>query len=379
MKNLHLMPMDSTFTDSMVSILNRSFPQAENDFVLETKREKLADTANCTVDPSAFSAEYLNRVHPNYSRIILQSMFLSPDALLHLSDEAAKKLVWIVWGHDLYTVHKPKKRTLKTCWKEAVHCGKKLLRGTYFRQWKKQRALRAKVSKFRCIGIAFPYDEKMIRKKYGKKVPVVYGPVMSGSTTAQYWQLRRDRLRRKQAGNSAEPIRILVGHSGFDFLEHEKYLQKLARYQDENIHIYMILCYGASPEKIERLTRLAVGIFGPEKVTVQTEMTPVEEYNAFLSEIDIAIFPFRHQSALGNAKRMAFMGIKLYFDPRGVLAKGFRAGGVKTYDCRRIGRISFAAFSKPAEAPDVHAELFRSYDPKNKEMGVEAWKHILCD
>ena len=243
------------------------------------------------------------------------------------------------------------------------------------REWKVRKAVRNKVSRFHSIGIGFPYDERMIRKKYGKKVPVVFGPVIGPSSFEQVKQLREARIQ-MQHDRSAAPIRILLGHSGFDFLEHEKYLRRLASYKDENIHIYMVLCYGASPEKIEYLSKLAITIFGAEKVSIQTEMIPSEDYNRFLSQMDIGIFPFRHQSALGNTKRMAYMGTKLYFDPRGVLAKGYLAGGVKTYDCRRIGKIPFSEFSKPVAPPDPTSPLFISHQ---SEYCVTAWKELLVE
>ena len=136
----------------------------------------------------------------------------------------------------------------------------------------------------------------------------------------------------------------------------------------------MVLAYGASPEKIEYLSNLANQLFGREKVTVQTEMMSLSEYNAFLSTIDIAIFPFRHQSALGNTKRMAFMGTKLFFDPRGVLAKGFLAGGVETFDCRDIGKIPFSKFVEPPALPSLDAPLFSSFE---KSHNISAWKMLL--
>lgn len=379
MKNLHLLPMDSTFNDGIVSMLNANFPLEENVFVLRSTRSALAGNPNCIVNAAAFSPEYINEHACEYRRIILHSLYMSPKQLLQLSDEAARRITWIVWGHDLYTVKKKEKRTISNQLDSGIHFCKKILRGTLFREWKTRKAVRKKVCGFHSIGIGYPYDEHMIRKKFGKKVSVVYGPVIGHSSIDQIRCLRAEKSNKRLSVRLTEPIRIMVGHSGYDFLEHEKYLRKLAAYKDENICIYMVLCYGASPEKIEYLTDLAINIFGSDKVHVQTEMLSREAYNSFLSKIDIAIFPYRHQSGLGNTKRLAYMGTKLYLDPRGVLAKGFFEGGIKTYDCRKIGRLSFSEFSKATEPPDEFAPLFRSYNSPNNELGISAWRNILTD
>ena len=374
MKNLHLMPMQSTFDDGMVTVLNQHFPLDENVFVLPAERKALVGVENCIIDPGAFTPEYINAHCKEYRHIILQSLFLSPTELLRLSDEAVSKITWIVWGHDLYTVKKKQSLTVKKCFHETIHFFKKVLRGTYLRSWMYNRAVKKKVSQFHSIGIGYPYDEKMIRKKYGKKVPVVYGPVIGQGSFAQIKNLRNKNLQKNLSGQQQGPVNILIGHSGFDFIEHEKYLKKLASYRTENIHIYMVLCYGASPERISYLTNLAVQLFGKERVTVKTEMVPAEEYYGFLSTMDIAIFPFRHQSALGNTRRMAYMGTKLFFDPRGVLAKGFQLGGVSSYDCRKIGNMPYEDFARRSPLPPTDSPLFSCYV---KGSGIAAWKNLL--
>ena len=68
------------------------------------------------------------------------------------------------------------------------------------------------------------------------------------------------------------------------------------------------------------------------------------------------------------------MGAKLYFHPKGVLAKGFGEGGVKTYDCRKIGKISFSEFIKNENIPSENAPLFFT---RNHSNNIAAWKQIL--
>lgn len=369
MKNLHLMPMCTHLDDGMVFAINANFPLEENIFYHPAQRVPLREVENSFVVPEAFSVDYINENAKKYKRIILHSLFLSSNEIIKLTDEAAKKIVWIVWGHDLYSVYKKKALSLNYIVGESIHCVKKVLRGTYIRQFKARREVSRKVSLFQCIGIGYPYDEKMIRKKYGQKPTVVYGPVFSNNILST----KKRELRAKHLSCKSTVINILIGHSGFEFIEHEKYLQKLSKYKNENIHVYLVLAYGASEERIQKLRQLSDELFSSGQVTIITEMMKKEIYMEFLSTIDIAIFPFLHQSALSNTKSLAYMGAKMFFHPNGVLAKGFKEGGVKTFDCRKIGKISFSTFIKYDKIPNESALLFSdSYD-----KCVTAWKKIL--
>jgi len=371
MKNLHLMPMGSVFDDDYIREINDNFPHETNQFILIKHRPIVDEYDNCLIDDSVFNAEYINTHCLEYKHIILHSLFLNHKEILALTDDAAKKIIWCVWGHDLYTVKKKQLYTVKYCFNEAVHCAKKILRGTYIRQYRHNHAVAKKVGLFHCIAIGYSYDETMIRKKYGQKVPIVYGPYFSRTTEKNIDRLRDMHLQKRNLVTN-----IIIGHSGFEFLEHEKYLQLLSKYKDENIHINMVLSYGASEERIKILTDLAYSIFGEQKCTILLNMLDKDAYYEFLTNMDIAIFPFRPQSALGNTKRMLYMGIKMYLDPQGVLAKGFKAGGGVIHDCNEIGKIPFKKLCAQDRLTDTNAAVFSTFDyAKN----VNAWKTILYD
>ena len=369
MKNLHLMPMGSIFDDDLVTELNANFPLELNVFYHAEQRERLKDVDNSFVAPSAFTPEFINEHAKEYNKIFLHSLFLSPDEILRLTDDAAKKIVWIVWGHDLYTVKKKQKWTASRLIKESIHTAKKIIRGTYIRAFQKNRAVARKVGLFHAIGIGYYYDEKEIRKKYGKTVPVVYGPYFSKGVEEEAQELRK-----KHLNINKSTIDILIGHSGYEFLEHEKNLLRLSKYKDENIRIHMVLSYGASEDRIQMLTAMAENIFGKEKCVIQTEMMDKKDYFNYLTNIDVAIFSFKHQSALANAKRLLFMGAKLYLNPKGVLYKGFRDGGAIVYDCSEIGRVSFNDFCYNDRLTETTAQIFSTYSYKNN---IDSWRNLL--
>ncbi len=366
MKNLHLMYMDSNFNSRLADVLNHYFPHEINYYIWRTGRSFLQGIDNGVVDPTVFNAEQINQLSKNYDQVFLHSLWLKDREIIKLTDETATKIIWVVWGHDLYRRLpniKPNPRSI------AYYVYKWLQKNSIFYRGVRRKAA-SKVSLFRGIAIGYSYDEIYIRKVFGPDVPVMYGPYFSKDSNKD----QLDTLRTMHREESHGEINTIIGHCGAEFCQHEKYLRKLAPYKNENIHIYLIMSYLATKQRIEAVRKLARRIYREDQFTIITESMPQDVYFKFLTKMDVAIFPFRHQSALGNTKRMAYMGTKLYFDPRGVLAKGFLAGGVKTCDCRKIGKILFDEFSKPVDFPDPSAKLFESFEI---QRCVSAWKKLL--
>ncbi len=368
MKNLHLVSLDPGFNARLMVALNTYFPRDNNYFVWRAGSKCPAGFDNAITDPKWFSTEYINQHHVEWDQLFLHELFLSDRQLLQLSDEAAKKITWVVWGHDLY--RKPAKPSFQP--RSIALFAYRWLRqySVFFRGF--QRKVAAKVSQFRRIAIGYPYDEVYIRNKYGNTVPVVYGPYFSKDASKD----DLDSLRKLHLENRHSQTNIMIGHCGAAFLQQEKYLKRLAKYKNEGIHIYLIMSYLASQERIEAIGKLARSIYQEDQFTIITESMPQDAYFRFLTKMDVVIFAFRQQSALGNVKRLAYIGAKLYFDPRGVLAKGFLASGVESFDCRKIGKLSFEEFIRPAPLPAPDSPLFDGFDLKRC---VSAWEEMLTE
>ena len=366
MKNLHLMSLDSKFNSYLLKEINDFSPHDINMFVWRGCNNFPFDADNAIIEPNWFSADYINQHHKEWDRIFLHELFLSDRQVLRLSDEAAKKITWVVWGHDLYRKPAKPKRNWRSVLKYLYSSMQQ--KSIFFSGYRKK--LAAKVSLFQRIAIGFPYDEVYIRKKFGATVPVVYGPYFSRDTDRAH----ADALRELHSKQTHEGTNILIGHCGAKFIQHEKYLRKLAKYRNHPIHLFLIMSYLASPERIEKVEKLAGSLFSKDQYTIITELMPRNEYYEFLAKMDLAIFPFLHQAALGNTKRLAYMGVKLYLDPRGVLAKGFKAGGVGTFDCRKIGWISYEKLIQSGPLPDRNETLFDAFD---YERNIHAWEQLL--
>ena len=102
MKNIHLMYMDSGFNSRLAEVLNLHFPHEENYFVWRSGRTFIHGMDNGCVDPTIFTVSNINQLSKTWDHIILHSLWLKDRELLQLSDSAAAKITWVVWGHDLY-------------------------------------------------------------------------------------------------------------------------------------------------------------------------------------------------------------------------------------------------------------------------------------
>lgn len=161
---------------------------------------------NVVHDAKWFSPDFINLHHAEWDQIFLHELFLTDRQILLLSDEAARKITWVVWGHDLYRkIPKPAKNTRSIA--------------IFFYRWLRQNSIffygfqnkvTSKISKFRRIATGYSYDEVYIRKKFGNTVPVVYGPYSSKNNSRS----QADIYREMHQSNIHTNTNILLGHCG---------------------------------------------------------------------------------------------------------------------------------------------------------------------
>ena len=369
MRCLHLMPMHSSINADLIHQFNLNFDPQMHLFVLKQDHPQTAGVPNCITDPSRFSVEYLNQHYAEYCSIFLHSLYLTPKELCALHPEAVRRIIWCVWGHDLYPVRRKQKHTFTGCIRQAVHCLKKLGRGTYLREHRQKNELERIIGKFRCILIGYPYDRIMLRKRYGPHVPIEIAPYFSDFDKADMARLAQEQSREHHEG-----INILIGHCGFHFIEHETYLRRLHQYCDENIRIHLVLSYGASSEEAAQIRNTALHLFRPEQIQITDQMMAKDDYHKLLSSMDIAIFPYLHQSGVFNTVLLSYLGKKMYFAPGGVLYQGFLETGLPVYDCTKIGKVPFSQFAAPPSPTDDSNPLYDIYD---NQRNIQCWTAVL--
>ncbi|CAK7001058.1 MAG: TDP-N-acetylfucosamine:lipid II N-acetylfucosaminyltransferase [Parabacteroides distasonis] len=279
-------------------------------------------------------------VKEGYS-VIFHSFPFSSIACLFLDRQMLNHVTWWVWGHDLYRKNHVKSGDLKGN-KKLVYFLKLGMNVVYSPLmsilWSV--ALKRKLSHLRAIVVNCGADEDFLRQKMGDSIKIFRSAYSVGYFNEDFERLP------SQVSDSI--IRVMIGHSAFEFLRHKVYLDKLSAYKNENLRIILPLSYG-NMQYARSVADYAKDKFG-DKVTVLSEGMDFISYAKLLKSIDVAIFDYEHQSALGNIYLLFLFGKKVYLSPTGVLYKSFLKEGIAVYDCKEIGEVSFKNFCIPSKS-----------------------------
>ena len=130
--------------------------------------------------------------------------------------------------------------------------------------------------------------------------------------------------------NSTDSINIQLGNSADPENNHLEIIEKLKLYKSENIKIYVPLSYG---DKLYANKVITEGkrIFGKNFIPM-LEFLPLDEYQVFLNNIDIAIFAHNRQQAMGNIVTLLGLGKKVYLKTNVTTWSLFFNQGIKVFD-----------------------------------------------
>lgn len=345
---IHFMAVDSPiFNGVLIQLINETMKAEEHMFLVGGKDAYIRlskQYKNVVYEPN-FQLSTIQKYDTGREILIVHSMFLTSTELCCLETKQLKRLVWCVWGHDLY--QKRESRTLKM----------------WVRNWRADR----KIGDIRAIVAGFKYDINEIRHRFGKSVPVYNAFYASG-----YYKDDVDCIVRNYQRTDAR-THIMVGHSAYSFLQHKKIFRQLEKYKNEDMVITLMLSYG-DKEYATKIVEDASKMFGVEKLNVIHNFMTWHEYIQLLCNIDIAIFDFDHQAAFGNLILLSYLGKKIYLSPTGVMYRAFKTENSEVYSCLDIGRITFEELrtKKQLNANTNYAESLL-----NKENIITQWKNLF--
>ena len=133
---------------------------------------------------------------------------------------------------------------------------------------------------------------------------------------------------------SSTPINILVGNSADPSNNHFEVLDKLTKFQNEEIQVFVPLSYG-NPEHAEVVIEYGSSLFGNKFVAI-TKFMKMDEYRKFLASIDIAIFNHKRQQAMGNTITLLSLGKTVFMRPEVSQAQLFKEKGIKVFSVEQI-------------------------------------------
>ncbi len=121
----------------------------------------------------------------------------------------------------------------------------------------------------------------------------------------------------KVQSDKKEYTAIQIGNSATASNNHIYILEKLVKFREENIKIFIPLSYG-DIEYAEKVIKVGENLFG-EKIVVMTEFMETNEYYQFMKQMDIALFGIKRQQALGNIFALLYFGKKIFLKEHSII------------------------------------------------------------
>ena len=340
-------PVYNTATEKMLTTYSNVFSHL---FVYAHKDYFGTSSANRTCDATIINSvkaikEYLKQG----KYVVIHALEYSNRQILSFDKATAKRVVWCIWGHDVYFSSNSSSNT------NPIYCMLKKMYDTVLSQKK-----RSVINNFKGIFVGFNEDGKYLKKQYGEKLNIYQAQYPLGYSIEQI-----DTVIKQGNADKKSNVQVLIGHSSAPYLNHEKVLNNLANYAGK-IDIHLPLSYGcggtAYAEKIEKL---AISLFGSENVYIYKEFMETEQYIKLLNEIDVAIFDMEFQAALGNIFILLYMGKKLYTQIDGIVGKGLNSERLIIYDANDIGKITFEEFVMNNNIKDNIDYAYKRLDEKH--------------
>lgn len=365
--HIHFMWGRSLFNTELIKFINQEMDSSGHLFVIfnVSNLNELVQDQNvvCERDEGLKTLYKYSAIGEN---IILHSLPYSAWEVMCMKKHVSEKIIWCVWGHDLYRCYSP--IILSKCFCKRVYQRlKQWLRPMHSKimdiLW---RFADKKITNFKSIVLCFKGDRNEAIKRFGNKIKIFYS-----AYTAGYFTHDIDSI--EDEDNRKEEIKILIGHSSFEFLQHTKYLDRLQMYKNENIKIILPLSYGNTPYGDE-IEAYAKQLFG-DKLCVIRETMDWMSYTALIKQVDIGIFDYEHQSALGNITLLLYFGKKVYLSPTGILMKGYKEENIETYDCHEVGNIPFDMFCRHIYSQEKGIQYARGLFDKQELM--KKWNSIF--
>lgn len=341
LRNLHVLKLDK-FIPPYIDFIRNNFPDARNFFYT------IGDSHKYSYEESHDSFHQENKI--GYARlifwmhrsdkIIIHSLF-DPYVvfILFLFPWLTKKSYWVMWGGD-YIESNLKKATPAFLLKRTA----------------KKRVIR----NVRNLVTFMPGSVEMVRSQYGAtgrhRECLAYTSNIYGGKAKS--ELARDDM-----------VRVLVGNSANPTNRHFEIFRKIAPIIDDRTLLYVPLSYGDS-RYASSVIENGKKLFGDQFIPM-TELLPADEYKAFLSSLDVAVFNHSRQQAMGTTINLLGMGVAVYMPSNLPSWHFLTSKGIKLRDIRDLNRFDDLFFE-----PD-NEEAVKSYFSEDNLRAQ--WERILYE
>lgn len=280
-KILHLFRI-SVSTEDFIRLVQDHFTQDLHDFWIYGDRK----IGNSSINVSQYrNVKYIRNIEDKlksgeiyeYDKIIYHGVF-EQDIIdfFFWNRRLLKKLDLFFWGGD------------------------KFLYGDNIQIYKKKSV----VNNAHAVINIIPEERQFMKKNYavrGRFLCAQYGP---------HTIVRQCDLVTKQPRDKKEYTAIQIGNSATSTNAHIGIMEKLVKFREEDIKIFLPLSYGDTGYA-DKVIKTGKNLFG-EKFVGMTDFMKADEYYQFMNQMDIAIFGIKRQQALGNIFALLYLGKKVF-------------------------------------------------------------------
>lgn len=295
-----------------------------------------------------FSNIKLLKYAKSADKIIVHSL-ASPFLLLLMifSKRIAKKVVWVIWGKDLYFY--------------------KMLPHPHFYHKIYEFFRKKAIARVSNICSIFMEDFELACKWYDVKAQnhemITLYPYALNLTTNNEFE-NREKI-------SSEKT-ILLGNSASKTNDHIEALDCLYSCKNEIKKILCPLSYGGEASYIKRVIKHGESLFGNKFVPL-CQFIPKDDYFSMMNDVDVGVFNYARQEGLGNIWSLMMQGKTIYMKHETSTTSFFRRNNIVVKDIEDLKTKGLELLEY-----DILKSNIEILEPLiGVEMSIKKWKEIL--
>lgn len=347
-KILHVLAFDK-FCKPFINYINKEFDNREQTFLCATKPddEFLASHPNVKFLHSPYRSNILRNV-----RIFKKCVSDAGKIILHgnpglfyfcFFPSAIRKIYWVILGYELGE----SSNAAENKQSNSVHSRIKNF---------VLRRVRGHISHIEG-------DSALANVQQHSNAPFFYSPIYLSNVVPE-------RIVNNLAPTPGMARNILVGNSTSDTNDHFAIFDLLKPYKDDDIIVHCPLSYGDYNNYRDAVIEKGTTIFGNKFMPLTTFMN-ADNYNEFLSQIDIAIFNHKRQEAMGVTLALLSMGKVVYMNCGTTAFRSLNERGIRVFD---NGLIKSEGLF---EGRDVRSNPERVYQNYSLARLKESWANVF--
>lgn len=299
---------------------------------------------------------HINKYGSQANWIFIHGLSVPLYCLIFIKPWYDKKIIWRTWGHDICMPTKAKATV------------KQLLKMLLLVLCKKR------VKRFKLVGLANIVDELKVKLVFGSDVVTANVPY---GLSERECKKRNDVLHSLVSDykKTDDVCRIMIGHSAYPIDNHVGMINKVKRFMNENIRVYVMLPYGQK-DYAEAVKEYALHTLG-DKCVIVDRRKPLEEFFSFLLTMDIAILDMQDSAALGILSYLVLAHKKVFLRKDGDIHRAFDYCGLPCGLTDDLDSISYDTFSSPIEYDTEKALLALNPALLNAGYSSDAWNYIF--